>query len=289
MVMLCGSMSKAAEHLYTSQPAISRLIQALEHETQFPLFIRSGAKITPTREALTFFREVQLYFNGIGYLEEVARRILAVQSESLRISTTPALAFGFLPRVIHLFKRTFPNVRVIYQVGRAETVMYRLMSGGCDVGFIPTAPGIKGVHSTLFYQLPGICAIPKGHPLEKQDEITVEMLADEPFITLTKDNTQRVQMDRLFDEAGITPNIAMEVQYGTNVCAFVGMGLGLSIVNPVTAHEYLSADIAFRSFHSKILFTSALVVPEHRHSRVLEHFVAVAQKEIKTYCELVPC
>src|SRR6185369_11596181 len=146
-VMLTGSMTEAAVSLGTSQPRISRLVAQLEAVTGFQLFIRGSARLQPTAEALAFYREVEHVFSGLTSLAQTAKNIKSFGTGHIRIACLPALALGFMPRVIKRFTDKHPDINISLQARSSSTVLEWTAAHQCDIGLAARGPEIKGVNS----------------------------------------------------------------------------------------------------------------------------------------------
>ena len=89
-VMRLGSMTAAAEVLYTSQPNVSRLISQLELSTGLTLFKRAGVRLIPTQEGQAFFQEVERAFVGLDSLKLSAKNIRNLGTGRLRVAAVPS-------------------------------------------------------------------------------------------------------------------------------------------------------------------------------------------------------
>ena len=102
-VMEAGTVTVAAERLYITQPAVSRLIQDLESALALTLFERRRGRLAPTVEAQALYEEVERSFSGLDKIAQAAADIRSLSRGTLRIAAMPALALGFLPRTIKKF------------------------------------------------------------------------------------------------------------------------------------------------------------------------------------------
>lgn len=277
-VMLTGSMTEAAETLGTSQPGISRLIAQLEAATKLKLFVRGSPRLQPTADAIAFHTEVERVFSGLLNLEQAARDIRFFGTGHLRIACLPALALGFMPRVIKKFSSVYPDVRITLQARSSSTVYEWVASQQCDFGIAARGPDMKGTESESFLTVPGVCILPPGHPLSNKTTIEPNDLAGERFISLGLSDNTRASVDRAFEDAGIERVITLETQYAATICAAVIEGLGVSIVNPFVAPDFLPRGIVIKRFRPEIMIEKMLLFPANRpRSRLTSSFIEVLQ------------
>ena len=87
-----GNVTRAAEALEISQPAVSRLISSFADSVGFSLFDRRGGQLVPTQEARYLLSEVGRVLDSVGHLEELAHDLTARQAGHLRITCLPGFA-----------------------------------------------------------------------------------------------------------------------------------------------------------------------------------------------------
>jgi len=278
-VMLTGSMTEAAVSLGTSQPRISRLVAQLEAVTGFQLFIRGSTRLQPTAEALAFYREVEHVFSGLTSLAQTAKNIKSFGTGHIRIACLPALALGFMPRVIKRFTDKHPDINITLQARSSSTVLEWTASHQCDIGLAARGPETKGVDSEPFVAMPGVCVLPEGHRLANRDVIVPKDLEGEPFISLGLIDITRGKTDQVFADAGVERVLKVETQYAATICACVIQGLGVSIVNPFVALDFVGHGIVARRFEPEIMIEKMLAFPANRpRSRLTEAFVATLKQ-----------
>ena len=101
--MVAGNMTRAADMMFVTQPAISRLIKDLEQEVGLTLFKRRKGGLYPSEEAMSLYREVEQSYVGLKKIARTAQRIKAKRTGGIRIAGLPAMTLSFVPRVIKDF------------------------------------------------------------------------------------------------------------------------------------------------------------------------------------------
>ncbi len=279
-VMLSGSVTQAAVALHISQPAVSKLLADLEHQLGFPLFTRSkGVALAVTPEADLFLVEVERNFAGIAALKQAAADIRNASAGTLRVAALPALGVSFLPAVIRTFRSRYPGVTVQLQTRSSSTVRQWIANRQFDIGLATPAREMPGVAMETFLRCAGACVLPTGHPLTDRAVITPPDLEGEPFISLALEDRTRHRIDRVFEDAGVQREVVIETQYAMTICALVLQGLGCSILNPITAHDYVERGLIVRPFRPEVLFEYMLYTPSLRPmSQVTRAFIAVLEE-----------
>lgn len=279
VVMTNGTTSRAAEVLHISQPAVSKMIQELERSLGFDLFHRIKGRLQPTSEGQLFFREVEQAFIGLAHLRGAAARIRDYGSGELRIACLSALSTNVLPRALRAFMDRNSNVAVTFQARMSSVVRDLVATGQFDLGIVADEIDRTGVEVQEFARFRVAVAMPEGHPLEALNVIRPADLAGHPFIALAPEDTTRREAERAFSEADVSIRTVIETPYSTTICAMVAAGIGIGLVNPLTAEPYDGHGLTLRPFEPALHFRTLLITPPNRlPSQILESFIEELKK-----------
>src|ERR1700755_3282579 len=105
-MMRTGAVTPAASDLALTQPAVSKLLKALEQEVGFPLFHRANGRLTPSAQGTAFSQRAQ------RILTDVAENRLG----EIRLVATSQLSIPLFPRAIGEFQKTYPDVFVSLEI-----------------------------------------------------------------------------------------------------------------------------------------------------------------------------
>jgi len=274
VVITSGTTARAAEILHVSQPAVSKMIQELERSIGFDLFHRIKGRLHPTPEGQLFHREVEQAFLGMAHLRGAAARIRDYGSGELRIACLSALSTNVVPRALRSFMDCNPNVVITFQARMSSVVRDLVASGQFDLGIVADEIDRTGVQVEEFARFRVAVAVPEGHPLEPLDVVRPADLAGHPFIALAPEDTTRQEAEASFREAGISVKTVLETPYSTTICAMVAAGIGIGLVNPLTAEPYDGHGLTLRPFEPALHFRTLLITPPNRlPSRALSSFI----------------
>lgn len=280
-VITNGTTARAAEVLHISQPAVSKMIQELERSLGFDLFHRIKGRLQPTPEGQLFFREVEQAFLGLTHLRGAAARIRDYGSGELRIACLSALSTNILPRALRAFMTRNPKIAITFQTRMSSNVRDLVASGQFDLGIVADEIDRTGVEVRDFARFRVAVAMPEGHPLEELEIIRPADLAGQPFIALAPEDTTRREAELAFEDAGVMPRTVIETPYSTTICSMVAAGIGVGLVNPLTAEPYLGHGLALRPFEPALHFRTLLIMPPNRlPSRILEAFVEALRRAL---------
>ncbi|MGX6568909.1 LysR substrate-binding domain-containing protein [Cupriavidus necator] len=268
-VMLCQTVTRAAEMLHISQPATTRLIADLEEAVGFALFERLRGRLHPTAEAQALFEEVQRSLVGIDRIAQTALEIRDMQRGSLQIAAAPALALSFLPRAIAAFMQDHPQTHITMLPHSSRTVVNMVSEQRCDVGFAILSMNHPSTHGERLLSTRMVCAIPAGHWLAGKEVIRPEDLAGERFVSHPRVLDSRLQIDALFASYGIECKVQVETQVSWSICAFVEEGLGVALIDPITALEYKGTGVCFRMFEPLLTTDFSVLFSAQRSPSIL--------------------
>jgi DNA-binding transcriptional LysR family regulator len=279
-VMMEGTVTGAAHRLRVSQPAVSRLLAQLEKSVGFLLFRREKQRLVPTREGIMLFKDIELTYRGLEKVARTADQIRRNAVGALNVISLPALASGFLPRVVQRFREQLPAIPINLQTRSSMTVVDRMNSGQFDVGISGPGPKFDGLDSVVFYNAPGVLVMPRGHKLARKRCAEIDDLSGEEFISLDHTDPTRIKIDGLFRKHGVPRPSLIETPYAATVCALVALGLGVSIVSPFTAYDCANLDIVAKPLRPTALFETRLLTPASPPpSRVARAFIALLLEE----------
>jgi DNA-binding transcriptional LysR family regulator len=241
------------------------LIAELEQSTGLALFTRNGGRIRATDAGSAFYREVDRSFVGLEKLVHSAREIRQFGTGRLRLVAAPVLALSFVPMVIERFLAAYPRIAVSLEMRSEGTIQRWASSAYCDIGFSTATPDAFGVTSAELYRLPGVCALPAGHPLAARKHIHARDLRDQRLILPSYADDTRSALDRVLRQAEVNQVPTIETPYGATICAMVSRGLGVGVVNPLATLDTNPERIVFRPFSPDVMFRGFTVCPQLQH------------------------
>lgn len=271
--MVTGSVTHAAEFLYVSQPAISRLIADMERELGYKLFHRGRGGFRATEEARHFFAEVQRAFIGLSQLETSAHAIGRTQVGTLRIVSMPSTSGGLLNDKISDFSKENPKVSIILEVQPTMRVVEWISSQQFDLGIAQIPVDDPAILVRNLAHGNCICVLPSGHELANKRVIHANDLEGEEFISLAKDTMFRLQIDQAFAQAKVNRIIRIETRTADSILNLVSKNAGVSVLSPFALPTQARPGLEYRPFSPAIPASLGLLFPTHRAiSRLTQHF-----------------
>lgn len=229
------SVTRAAESLGISQPAVSRLLADFEAGVGFALFERRQGRLVPTAEAHALNEEVERAFVGLERVAQAAAQIRERRRGTLTIAATPDLAADFLPRVVASFMLEHEGVDVALVAHESAVVLEHVSAQRCDLGMLAQSMAHPQVRLEALGEWPMRCIVPRGHRLARKRAISAADCADEAFVSFAATSERRSRVDRVFAEAGVVRRLCVEATLAQSVVSLVEAGAGIALVDALTA------------------------------------------------------
>ena len=282
-VITLGSMTKAAELLGISQPAVSRLMLDFQEAVGFRLFRKSRGGAEPTDDARRLFEQVEKLFVGLDELNREVHAIKNLTSGSITVAAMGLYANGLLADIIARFRQRFPDIAIRLDSQPQERIAEWVASRRADIGIasLPISNSTLPVRELL--RRPVLCVFPADHEFAARPEIHAADLADRPFVSFPRGTPFRFEIDTLFERAGIDRQLMTEATTHEAVCNLVAAGLGISIVSPYSPHLRRDPALAFRPFLPAISISLGMIADEGDLSVAAREFHQFVLDDIKNH------
>lgn len=263
-LMLAGSATGAAQLLWTSQPTISRELARLEQLLGYSLFERVQGRLRPSARALRLWDEVQRSWAGLDRVVEHAMALGQAHQVSLSVLCMPALSHALLPPALAHLLQTHGEVAVSVTTQDGPLLDEWMAAQRFDLGLTESMDAPPGTRSMALAAMDEVAVLPAHHVLAHKPVLCPQDFQGLPFISLARDDVYRMQIDRVMEQAGVQRQLLLETHSAVAVCAMVQQGLGVAIVNPLTAQACAGPQLVVRRLDFSIPFHVQLLLPLHR-------------------------
>ncbi|CDL84963.1 LysR substrate-binding domain-containing protein [Xenorhabdus szentirmaii] len=224
------NITNTAEKLYTSQPTISKQIKFLEEELNVSLFIRKNntlLALSPIGKQI-----YQIASNVVGQIEKIKDVVTKEeQAVNLHIATTYTQIRYKLPDVVDKFRVIYPNVSIHFHQGEPTQIADMVKHGEVDFAIgtefmhfyadLLTLPCYRWTYSVI---------VPKNHPLEDIECMSIEDLARYPLITYVFGFREHSALNRVFYQSGIIPKVVLTATDAEIIKHYVRLGVGVGVI-----------------------------------------------------------
>lgn len=237
---LYKSMTKAADALFLTQPAVSASIRKLEEYLGCSLFIRSPHGLSFTDEGEILFRHTSAAFEEFNTAELEIRRLSEFRNGSLTIgvSETP-LHFYLLP-YIERFKKKYPGVHIAVNGHTTPELIRSLDQGNLDIAVILSRAKLpEQFNTTAVMTFQDIFVASPEFAATVPSPCTIHDISAFPLIALKENTDFHAGIEDVFKKNGsiFTPDCSVENT--SMILPFVLCGLGVGIIPEVYASDGL--------------------------------------------------
>jgi LysR family transcriptional activator of glutamate synthase operon len=221
------NITRSANELLISQPALSKMLNNLEKELGAKLFDRRGRHIELNSKGTLFLKRVETILNE---LEEARKEILDYAGEiNGNVRFCFDVASHIIPNLLRDFCLIYPKVtfQLLQHYRNPSSSKFDLC-----VTSLPT--GLHGTEKMELLREEILLAVPKSHPLSSLSTINLSDLSSESLISLKKGNSLRESTDALCKIAGFIPRITFESDDPATVRGLIRAGQGIAFVPALT-------------------------------------------------------
>lgn len=224
------SITRAADILCITQPAVTMQIKSLEQALDAKLFRKYGKDTQLTEVGQVLFGYVEKIFEIVDEMEFVLKRYSTLSQGTLTLGTTRSFARHLMPGLLSRFQERYPFVKISLKVGSSQEIADGLLTFEYDLGIIGRLPH-SGKLKIVPYTKEEFCLVtPPEHRFTKMKEVSVLDLKDEPIIIREKGSGSRYTMLTLLQDHGITPSVLVEAGSVEFIKEYVIKGKGVSFL-----------------------------------------------------------
>jgi DNA-binding transcriptional LysR family regulator len=283
-LMTAGSVTAASQILFTSQPTVSRELARLESLLGIPLFDRVRGRLQPNAQAHALFEEVQRSYVGLERVMSVAGRLKQLSQGQISVICLPVFSQALLPRVCARFLKQHEGVGIAITPQDSPFLEEWLAAQSYDLGLTEQDSAPAGTEQSLLLEVNEVCVMPSNHRLLVRPVLDLRDFVGERFISLAPNDPYRQIIDETFRHNGIERQMIVETHSALSVCAMARQGIGIGIVNPLAASEYVGQGLEVRTLSFAIPFRLHMVRPLHRPGNLLvERFADALRAELKLF------
>ncbi|WP_454817678.1 LysR family transcriptional regulator [Labrys neptuniae] len=281
-VMVNKSVTAAAARLGSSQPTLSREIREMEQRIGFDLFQRFGKRLTPTEQAILLHEVVLRSFIGLDEINRAASAIRTRNAANFRIASIPAYAESIIPRAIRLLVKTRPPVHFSIHSHEEHSLRHEMTTQVFDLGLAENLFGSEEATTETIPVGDMVCVLPNNHALAMHEALSPTDFSGQPFIYFGQNDPYRHKLDHVFLAGGVARNYAAETTTAASVCAMVAAGVGVSVINPLTAASYTGRDVMFRRLTVSVPYSLSVWRPLRSKRAVQAEKFVVALRQAST-------
>lgn len=223
-----SNITRAAEELHLAQPSVSFAIKELEDYYGIRLFERIGRRISPTEIGKEFYGYALHIVSIFDEMEKKIRNWDALGT--VRIGASITIGTHILPPLLKSYQALYPDLRTEVNIRQSAAIEQQIVDNETDIGLIETQPNHPDIVSLPFME-DSLCPIVStDHPLTEYRKITLEQLAEYPFLMREKGSAGREILDAYFSLRHISIRPLWESSSTQAIVRGVAEGLGVAVL-----------------------------------------------------------
>ncbi len=237
-----GTVSRAADALFVTQPTLTARLKGLERELGARLFVRTGRgmRLSDAGRAFLPYAERSLGAAAAG------RRLLADlergEGGQLALGAAPAVSTYVLPLILTRFRRTHPGVQLAVRTGHSEEILELVLREEVQVG-LGRSLQHREVEAIPLYDDELVLVVDPDHPFAQQDGVGAEQIGDVQLILFDRTSSYHRLTSEFFQRLGAVPKGVMELDNIDAAKKMVEQGLGVALLPHTAVAGELEAGI----------------------------------------------
>ncbi|MDO8284498.1 MAG: LysR family transcriptional regulator, partial [Rhodoferax sp.] len=234
------SVSKAAERLFVTQPAVSMQIRQLEDAFGVPLIEPVGRNIGLTHAGEAFQTYAIAAMGQLKDLEALMAEHVGLQKGRIDLAVVSTAKY-FIPMLLVRFNKLFQGIDIQLKIDNRENILGLLARNEADLVVMGRAPANLDCEATPFATNPLAIVAAPDHALVRRKLLPFSTLGEHRFVVREEGSGRRAAMERLFSEHNTPLNVVMERPSNETIKQAVMAGMGLSFLSLRTVRHELAA------------------------------------------------
>lgn len=278
-----GSMTKAAERCFISQPSISQQLSKLEDSIGKKLFSRERGRLVLTPSGEVMYEQAKKILANV---DEARRQVSGVDDTSggtVSIGILPTLAPFILPETLLSLSKEYPHAMVTVREQVSEAIVAAATRGEVDV-LVEVLPfDSTGFDVTPLFSDDFLVATHQDHPLATLTEISLDALSDMPFIMLEDVHCLAQQIESYCFNKHFVPKVLFQASQLATVRQLIELNYGISILPRISIDDNADSSIRYIKLNGdRPAREVVLATVKGRYlSPAAEHFVSSAKQRYK--------
>jgi DNA-binding transcriptional LysR family regulator len=233
------SFSRTSEALHLTQPAVSMQMKHLAELAGLPLFERVGRRLHLTEAGQELARHAREVLRLVEQADDALAALRGLRGGRIRVAVTSTAKY-FAPKLISLFARRHPEVKVRLTVNNREVVIRALAANEVDLAIMGKPPDGLETVAAEFAAHPFVVVAAPDHPLARRRSVPLSAFAAETFLVREPGSGTRAAMERFFAAHGVEIQVGMTLDSNETIKQAVMAGMGLSFISRHTVGLELS-------------------------------------------------
>lgn len=212
------SFTRAAAELFITQPAVTKHIKELEQQLSVQLFKRNGNNITLTTAGKVLLQYAEKIFQTYTELENELAQLGDIEAGSLHIGASTTVAQTILPKILALFKKTYPAVSFTFIQGNTDYITQMVLAEKIDIAIVEGAAHYPQLAYAPFAKDEIVLVTNANNQLAKKAEISPKHLLNIPLVLREAGSGTLDIIFNALSAVGINPrDLQVEIQLESSI------------------------------------------------------------------------
>ena len=278
------SISRGANELMISQPAISKSIKSLESQLNVKLFIRKRDGVSLTAEGEILYKKIKEAMDLITSAENDINLITTGKYGTINIGASTTIIHEFLMEYIEKFNSIYPNIEIKIHTDNIKELTKKLRNNVIDI-LITNSPYsfTSEFEDIKLIDLNDCFVFNKNFDYLKNKKLTIKDLEKLPLIILEKGTKTRMRLDDYCISNNIKLNPKMELHSNSLVKEFTLSGFGIGMLTKENVKKQLENKELFElNIKHNIPKTSLSLIHSKENNKIVKKlFIGMIEDEIK--------
>lgn len=228
------SISRGADRLMVSQPAVSKQLAQFERQLKVKLFDRlpRGIRLTEAGQVLISYAE--RLFAIEAEAENALLELRGLRRGRLRLGASTTLGVYLLPKPFVRFQEAHPEIHATLEVIGSPSVQRRLLDGDLDLGFTESFSDQPELQAIEIGQEDLVAIAPPRHPLTRKRRVNAEQLCQQPFVVRETGSETKSFVEQALATKGLSVRPVMSLPTTEAIKQAVAAGIGVAIVSKMS-------------------------------------------------------
>ncbi|QFQ96745.1 LysR family transcriptional regulator [Streptomyces phaeolivaceus] len=232
------NFTRAAERVHISQSGVSAQIRQLERELGAELFDRSARTVTLTVAGKAALEPARAALAAAGAVGQAVSEVTGLIRGRLTVGMVIGCTLAPLFDALAAFHEAHPGVEISLLEDSSDRLVEGVRTGAFDVALTGAATAPDGLEALTIISERLVAAVPAGHPLAKQRQVTLRDLMTYPIVCMPPGTGLRAVLDQACAARGFHPTIALQAGAADAIADLAARGLGVAVLSDSMAESY---------------------------------------------------
>lgn len=237
------NMSRAAEYLHITQPAVSQQLQSFQTECGVPLFYRQAHEYRLTEAGEQLFLLSKSIFSRVEQAEGLLEKARKATSDVLKIGITKAYARLIMPDLIGRFQEKYPRVHVHLSEGNSADLINRIRTRKEDLVVVARSEYGSDLKAIPFARAEFLLLARPDHPLASAGPVSIKSLDGEAMVLREQGSGSRNAILQQLRRFGVKPSLLVESESLSFILAYIERKMGVSFILSHEIEDELSRGV----------------------------------------------